>query len=283
MSNRSNDWRETPYSFNHRRASENVRHKRYGYTDPEGYSDRDQRSSSYSRRDQQLPNDEWRPYENQQQANDAYGERGNQYRQNNDAQANYREQYDPYRGHSRFEPGNNWNESQDNYSGSYQAQRSNSAYDNTASEQYQPESYRQNTPASHGHPHDNSYRNERFNMNWQQGNQQNFRGYGPKNYKRSDARISEDINDRLYDDPYLDASEIEINVKSGEVIIEGTVDSRQSKRFLEDIADSVSGVTHVENRTRVNSRFWEDRNSATQASSNSNSKTKKSSTNREQQ
>src|SRR5690606_19937537 len=36
----------------------------------------------------------------------------------------------------------------------------------------------------------------------------NHRGKGPRNYTRSDDRIKEDINDRLSDDPFIDASDI---------------------------------------------------------------------------
>lgn len=77
------------------------------------------------------------------------------------------------------------------------------------------------------------------------------RGKGPKNYKRSDARIEEEINDMLTDDPYVDASEIEVTVKNGEVTLTGTVDNRVTKRRAEDIVEQVSGVTHVENRLRA--------------------------------
>lgn len=84
--------------------------------------------------------------------------------------------------------------------------------------------------------------------------QMSFRGKGPKNYSRSDERIKEDINDRLSDDPWVDASEIEISVTSGEVTITGTVNERSEKRRAEDIADAVSGVKHVENRLRVGKR-----------------------------
>ena len=38
------------------------------------------------------------------------------------------------------------------------------------------------------------------------------RGRGPKGYTRSDERIREDVNDRLSDDPFVDASEIEVMV-----------------------------------------------------------------------
>ena len=77
-----------------------------------------------------------------------------------------------------------------------------------------------------------------------------LRGRGPKNYKRSDERIKEDVNDRL-SDGYLDATEIEVAVSSGEVTLTGTVQTRRDKRRAEDIAESVSGVTNVENRLRV--------------------------------
>lgn len=78
-----------------------------------------------------------------------------------------------------------------------------------------------------------------------------FKGRGPKNYRRSDERISEDINDRLSDDPFIDASEIMAQVNDSEVILIGTVDNRYEKRRAEDLAESVSGVLNVENRLRV--------------------------------
>ena len=77
------------------------------------------------------------------------------------------------------------------------------------------------------------------------------RGKGPKGYGRSDERIREDINDRLSDHSYIDASEIEISVKNGEVILTGTVEDRISKRRAEDLAEEVSGVRNVENRLRI--------------------------------
>jgi len=78
-----------------------------------------------------------------------------------------------------------------------------------------------------------------------------YKGKGPKNYSRSDERIKDDINDRLSDDPFVDASEIEVTVTSGEVTLTGTVDQRSAKRRAEDIAEDVSGVKNVENRIRV--------------------------------
>ena len=77
------------------------------------------------------------------------------------------------------------------------------------------------------------------------------RGRGPKNYTRSDERIREDVNDRLSDDPWLDASEIEVQVSKCEVTLTGSVDTRDDKRRAEDIAEQVSGVKNVQNNLRV--------------------------------
>ena len=81
--------------------------------------------------------------------------------------------------------------------------------------------------------------------------QREHRGRGPKGYRRSDERIKEDVNDRLSDDYYIDASDVEVSVSNTEVTLTGTVNSREDKRRAEDIAESVSGVTNVENRLRV--------------------------------
>jgi osmotically-inducible protein OsmY len=80
---------------------------------------------------------------------------------------------------------------------------------------------------------------------------QDHRGRGPRNYQRSDTRIEEDINDRLSDDRYLDASDIEVSVADREVTLAGTVTSKIAKRRAEDCAESVSGVSHVQNNLRV--------------------------------
>jgi osmotically-inducible protein OsmY len=80
------------------------------------------------------------------------------------------------------------------------------------------------------------------------------RGRGPRGYRRSDDRIEEDINDRLTDDPYLDASDIEVSVKDRDVILSGLVDRRQDKRRAEDLAELVSGVANVQNNLRVRTR-----------------------------
>jgi osmotically-inducible protein OsmY len=78
-----------------------------------------------------------------------------------------------------------------------------------------------------------------------------YRGRGPRNYTRSDDRIREDVSDRLTDDPWLDASEIEVSVSNGEVTLNGTVTNRYDRRRAEDCAEGVSGVRYVQNNLRA--------------------------------
>ena len=78
-----------------------------------------------------------------------------------------------------------------------------------------------------------------------------YRGRGPKGYHRSVDRIREDVCDRLSDDDWLDASEIDVQMQGEEVILTGTVNSREDKRRAEDLAESIPGVRNVENRLRV--------------------------------
>jgi CBS domain-containing protein len=76
-------------------------------------------------------------------------------------------------------------------------------------------------------------------------------GRGPRSYQRSDERIREDVNERLTDDPVVDAGEIEVAVSGREVTLSGTVRTRAERRRAEDLAESVAGVTHVQNNLRV--------------------------------
>jgi osmotically-inducible protein OsmY len=79
------------------------------------------------------------------------------------------------------------------------------------------------------------------------------RGVGPKGYKRSDERISDEVHQRLTDDPWLDASDIGVSVSGGEVTLSGTVESREAKHRAERIVEDLSGVQHVQNNLRCKS------------------------------
>ncbi|CAN5865263.1 hypothetical protein BH11MYX3_BH11MYX3_37220 [soil metagenome] len=93
------------------------------------------------------------------------------------------------------------------------------------------------------------------------------RGKGPQGYQRSDERIREQVCEALTDHEHLDASNIEVTVKSGEVTLSGTVDERQAKRMAEDIAENLPGVKDVVNQIKIGS----DMQSRTQTSMGSSS------------
>jgi osmotically-inducible protein OsmY len=78
-----------------------------------------------------------------------------------------------------------------------------------------------------------------------------YRGIGPKNYKRNEQRIYEDVCDLLMENDGIDAGDVEVRVEGNYVILSGTVHTRAEKRHAEDIAASVPGVWDVENRLRV--------------------------------
>lgn len=78
-----------------------------------------------------------------------------------------------------------------------------------------------------------------------------FSGKGPKGYKRSDERIREDACEALYRNPYIDASDIDVAVKDGQVTLRGTVESRNAKREAESCIENLSGVDDVQNELRL--------------------------------
>jgi hypothetical protein len=77
------------------------------------------------------------------------------------------------------------------------------------------------------------------------------RGRGPRNYRRSEARILEDVCDQLTLDERVDATDIDVQVVDSKVVLRGTVATRAEKRVAESIADTVIGVADVENDLRV--------------------------------
>jgi osmotically-inducible protein OsmY len=79
-------------------------------------------------------------------------------------------------------------------------------------------------------------------------------GKGPRNYKRSDERIREEISDCLMAHPEIDASQIDVEVNDGEVVLRGNVEERHIKHELEDLAEGILGVRDVNNQVRVRSR-----------------------------
>jgi hypothetical protein len=78
-------------------------------------------------------------------------------------------------------------------------------------------------------------------------------GRAPKGYQRSDDRIREDICDGLMTS-WMNAENVEVQVRNGEVTLLGTVKSREEKRAIEALAESVLGVKDLNNSLRVERR-----------------------------
>jgi hypothetical protein len=78
-----------------------------------------------------------------------------------------------------------------------------------------------------------------------------FAGRGPKNWRRADERVLEDVCDHLTMHGEVDASDIEVRVEGGEVTLTGTVTDRWQKRVAEDVAEQCLGVTEVHNDLRL--------------------------------
>lgn len=88
---------------------------------------------------------------------------------------------------------------------------------------------------------------------WQERQFGEFRGLGPRGYRRSDERIKEDVCQCLTDDAHIDASNIDVVVNDREVMLSGTVQTRAQKRRAEDVIERIPGVRDVINGLRVSS------------------------------
>ena len=109
-------------------------------------------------------------------------------------------------------------------------------------------------------PHDEwDYRDEGLGRRVALGAKSTFRGV--KGYKRSDERIREDVCDRINHMSRLDgvdAGNVEVTVREGEVTLTGTLDDRRYKHMMENIADRVDGVRDVHNEIRIPSALDRD-------------------------
>jgi hypothetical protein len=85
--------------------------------------------------------------------------------------------------------------------------------------------------------------------NWDQSGP--FRGVGPQGYQRADERIKEEVCERLTWHGQIDASQIEVDVKEGEVTLRGQVEHKHTKRLAEDVVEKINGVKDVQNQLRV--------------------------------
>jgi hypothetical protein len=96
---------------------------------------------------------------------------------------------------------------------------------------------------------------DRYGSQGYQGYRQpSYRGKGPASYVRSDERIREMVCEALTEHEDIDATNIEVAVKGGDVVLSGTVEDRRQKRLAEDLVDQVSGVKDVQNQLRLDER-----------------------------
>jgi hypothetical protein len=61
----------------------------------------------------------------------------------------------------------------------------------------------------------------------------------------------EDVCERLTQHGQIDASDISVDVDNGEITLTGSVDSRRTKRMVEDTVESIPGVTDIHNQLHV--------------------------------
>jgi osmotically-inducible protein OsmY len=252
--NRSHRYRDDDRSSSNERNYDNNWHRTYNRSSDDWRENDNDNGNVYSsdhdrdywkNRNSQLNDQNWNTNRNYNR------DYNNDYNRNynNDSNRNISNDYD--RGYN-----SDYNRS--NYRNDYS--NNNWRNSNTDSNRYRNEGWRDNNRnedrdwwdrtkdevASWFGDDDAQRRRERDEM--QQGK---HRGKGPKNYTRSQDRIKEDVSDKLSDDSFLDASDIEVEVNGNEVTLTGQVDSRYSKHRAEDIAEDVTGVTHVQNNLRV--------------------------------
>lgn len=173
--------------------------------------------------------------------------------------------WNPYRGdwhHSDIYRDSNWNFDRRNEN--YYLGRINKSGDNNLRMSYYTDGHsdryyrniemeKRNEMAQNDYQISDPYKNNNFEGH----KKRNYipegphRGKGPKNYNRSVERIKEDASDRLADDSLVDASNIDLQVKDGELILSGTVCTRFEKRRAENLVENVSGVKNVQNNLRV--------------------------------
>jgi len=104
---------------------------------------------------------------------------------------------------------------------------------------------------------DSSELRERYREHVRQRDYQPRYGHGPgvenMDAQRSDERIREDICDGLMLS-WMNAENVDVQVRNGEVTLQGTVRSRDEKRAIEALAESVLGVKDLINSIRIERR-----------------------------
>lgn len=78
-----------------------------------------------------------------------------------------------------------------------------------------------------------------------------YSGLGPRGYNDAGDPAGQEVASRLTQHGQVDASNIEITIDNGEVLLEGTVDSEETKRLAQEALESIGGVSSVQNLLQV--------------------------------
>ena len=78
-----------------------------------------------------------------------------------------------------------------------------------------------------------------------------YSGIGPSGYDSAGDPIGQEVFSRLTQHGQIDAANIEITIDNGEVLLEGTVDSEETKRLAEEAVESIMNVNNVQNLLQV--------------------------------
>ena len=82
-----------------------------------------------------------------------------------------------------------------------------------------------------------------------------FFGKGPKNWDKSDEKIREEVCETLYVNRYVDASDIEVEVRNAVVFLSGWVNSRDEKKEVQDSLEALCGVKEIRNELHLRNRL----------------------------
>jgi len=70
-------------------------------------------------------------------------------------------------------------------------------------------------------------------------------------HDQSDERIDREITDHLTQHSYIDATEVVVTVKDGDVTLSGSVPDDDQSHYVEEIAQKVAGVKHIHNQLTI--------------------------------
>lgn len=108
----------------------------------------------------------------------------------------------------------------------FHSQRGDYRYERRAHDEY-------SQPGGPSHPKHHADYGRQQHIN----DKKNFSGVGPKGFSVSDDTIREEVCHKLWEHDGIDASELEVEVKEGKVIVTGSLPEREMRDLVEDVCD----------------------------------------------